>query len=115
MFLETGDELLHRCVLSDKCISFVLVAFLNAGVEDDRIKLTPFPDKGLGDELLSAANRFAKGTQNPFVVAVVLFPCQSVVFENEELLCTCSAEVLFFSLILSLVFMLLSDSKGLLE
>lgn len=113
-FLEAGEEL-DRCVLSDDCISVVLFAFLNAGVEDDRKKLAPFPEKGLDDKLLSAANLFARGALNPFVVEVVLFFCHTAVFAKEELLCTCSVEVLFFSLTLSLVFMLLRDSKGFLE
>ena len=113
-FLEAGEEL-DRCLLSDDCISVVLFAFLNAGVEDDRKKLPPFPEKGLDDKLLSDANLFARGALNPFAVEVVLFFCHTVELAKEELLCTWSVEVLFFSLTLSLVFMLLRDSKGLLE
>lgn len=101
--------------LSDECTDVLVSAFLNTGVEDDRNKLTPFPDKGLGNELLSAANLFARGALNPLVVEVVLFLCHSAVSVNEELLSTCCVEGLFFSLTLSIAFMLLSDSKGLLK
>lgn len=88
---------------------------LNAGVEDDGNKSAPFLDKGLGVELLSTANFLARGALNPVDVEVVLFLCQADVFANEELLCSCSVEVLFVSQTLSPVFILLRDSKGILK
>jgi len=99
--LETGDE---------------LSVFLNDGMEDDRSKFFPFPViDGLVDELqdvllqvLSMANLLATGIPSPVVAEFVLF----FGWLKEQLLYSCSVEVLLLSHPLSLVLMLLIDSNG---
>jgi len=85
-------------------------------MEDDRGKFFPFPViDGLVDELqdvllqvLSMANLLATGIPSPVVAEFVLF----FGWLKEQLLYSCSVEVLLLSHPLSLVLVLLIDSNG---
>lgn len=88
-------------------------AFLNVGKDNDCRRFTPSSDVvDFGNELLlfSIANLLAIGLLNPLLGVAVLFRSKV----TEEFACGCPVELLFLSQALSLLFMLLMISNGLL-